>query len=804
VSGRIGDEQGESLDGRDRRRSRLEFDDLLEHVASFAVTEPGATRTRELAPLCDLDDLSRETQAVREVCTLVDTDGRLLPGGLPDPRPSLAGLTVVGTALAPKKARDLAAVLVAAAELRERLLAADAESHPQLHAYGLSLPNLSQEAREILRCVDSEGHIADDASPDLQRIRQARSRVGSRLTEMLTRMLRDPDAEDVIQDDFITQRNGRFVIPIRTDSPRPVSGIVHATSSSGATRFVEPLQSVELNNELVRLAEDEREEIERVLLGWSDMLRGCADSVELAVEAVGRLDSYQARAIFAREAGADLARLAEGGPLLLDDVRHPLLDLQLRESGSECVPLNLRLDPADQVLVLSGPNTGGKTVALKTVGLSVLMAQSAIPVPGGRVRLPVYGQVRADIGDHQSIQANLSTFSAHVRAVAGFLDEARPPALFLFDEIGTGTEPAEGAALARSILEDLRVPGATAVATTHQESLKAWALTTEGAAAAAMEFDTESFRPTYRILMGAAGVSAGLDIASRLGLPERVVARAREYLGSAGARTAAYLDRLQSLTAEAEQRRDDADREARDLEEERRRARSLAERAEQRRRREVRELFDAALADLRGWMKKELTALRDKRQRAAAERDMARLERRLRMERSRREAEIVPPGIDAEAGEPARPGQLQSGARVLVRSLAREGEVREVRGSTIEVRVGTMNVMADLEDLRVLPRGPAPEPPRRAAALRAEGRDDAPLELNLIGRRVDEALDELDRFLDAAVMAGHAEIRVIHGHGTGRLRRAVREFLREHRQVKSHRPGKAYEGGDGATMATLD
>ncbi|HKQ62722.1 MAG TPA: hypothetical protein VJS92_15635, partial [Candidatus Polarisedimenticolaceae bacterium] len=441
---------------------------------------------------------------------------------------------------------------------------------PQLRELGRGLADLGTEARPVLRHVDAEGRLGDEASPELRRLRQAQARTGERLRRLLERLIHEPGAEVVIRDEFVTQRNGRFVVPVRSDAPRPLRGIVHGSSSSGATRFVEPLETVELNNELVQLAELEQQEQERVLFAWSDAFRRRRDEVLATVEALARVDALQARALFADETEAIVPELAEDGDLVLERARHPLLDRRLRAAGGRCEPLTLRLAPFDRVLVISGPNAGGKTVALKTVGLAVLMAQSGIPVPATAARLPVYRQVRADIGDHQSIQADLSTFSAHIGAVAGFLRDSAPPALLLFDEIGTGTEPGEGAALAHAILESLQSPGITAVATTHQAPLKVWATTDRRAVSAALEFDTATLRPTYRLLQDAAGVSAGLEIAQRLGLDPRVVARARERLGPDARRSEQQLERLHELTTEAELRRDELERQVAELERQRR------------------------------------------------------------------------------------------------------------------------------------------------------------------------------------------------------------------------------------------
>jgi DNA mismatch repair protein MutS2 len=800
----------------DSRRA-LEFDELLDWLAGYARTGPGADHVRALQPSAAVDRIRAEQDAVAETRRCLVEQGRLVDRALADPGRALEQLRIEGVRLDPETLRDLAGFLLAVSRLRSALFTLEADTHPHLRRLGAALPDLGDEAEEILHCIEPDGRLSDDASPELRRIRRASASLGARLQQMLESYFRDPDSASMFQDQFITQRNGRFVIPVRTDSHRPLKGIVHASSSSGATQFVEPMETVELNNDLVRLHEQEQEEQERILLGWSEALRERHEEVARAVEGYATMDSLQARALFAEGCAATRPAVEEGCRLDLLRMRHPLLQRRLAEQGAGCVPLDLSLDPSDQVLVISGPNTGGKTVAIKSLGLAVLMAQSGIPVPGERVRLPLYRQLRADIGDHQSIEADLSTYSAHIRAVVAYLADAAAPALFLFDEIGGGTEPVEGAALAQSVLDALRRPGMTTVATTHQGALKAWAFTTEGAASAAMEFDTETLRPTFRILMGAAGVSAGLEIAERLGLDPRIVADARGRLGEGNRRSEDYLHRLRDLTAEAERLRDAAARREAELIEERRRLDARAGEERQKRRRGAEQALDRVIGEFRERARKDLSEIRDRRERKRAERETARLHQRMRLERERRLDEVAPGDAAGDDDGWRRPGKLSPGMEVYVHSLARQGRVERVRGDEVEVLLGRVPFTVKSSDLRVR-RGAGPATPgsRREGAVRARvtssgspgGAGDpdgggAPRELKLIGMTVDEALPVLDKFLDAAALAGHQELRVIHGHGTGRLRAAVREFLRDHPLVAGQRPGRPAEGSDGATVVTM-
>jgi DNA mismatch repair protein MutS2 len=790
-------------------RRALEFDELLEWVASFARTAPGAACVRARAPLVDPAAVAEELEAVEETRRFLAARGALVPPRLPDPGPLVGALEVEGLRLAPAAQRELARIAAVAHELASRLGSAEAAGFARLRAVGAGLADLRREARAVLDGTDPEGGVLDAASPELGRIRSAARRVTERLRRMLERMVHDPAAGTVIRDEFVTQRNGRFVIPVRADAPRAVRGIVHASSSSGATRFVEPLESVELNNEIVRLAEQEQEELERVLAAWSGAFRARLAELRATVEALSRFDDLQARALYAEASGSSAPRVAAGGPLALVGVRHPLLDRHLRESGARCVPFDLRLDPADRVLVLSGPNTGGKTVVLKTLGLSVLAAQAGIPVPAVEARLPLYRQVRADIGDHQSIHADLSTFSAHVSALAGTLAGPAAPALFLFDEIGTGTEPAEGAALARSILESLLGRGITAVATTHHGALKAWAISTPGAVSAAMEFDTATLRPTYRVLEDTAGTSAGLVIAERLGLDPALVERARGYLSPESREGERYLGRLRELVLARESEHAALARERQELAAERASFRAQSEREARELRERASSGLASALDELRRAGRRELAQLAEESARASAERRWSRAVERLGRTHAPA-AQVAAPARatpEAEAGSPL-PADPEPGLRVLVRSLGQAGEVVGRRGALVEVRLGGMTIGVAPEDLRSV----APEPrATRTPVVRAgrvrSGSDlegpAAPRELLLLGRTVDDALAEIDRFLDGAALCGHDEVRIVHGHGTGRLRAAVRRFLADHVHVAGLRPGRPEEGGDGATVVTL-
>ncbi len=785
------------LDAASRRA--LEFDALLDAVAGEARTSAGAEIVRRLAPFACLQDLRREGGRVAEARHHLVREGALVPGGLADTRASLRRLSVDDARLTALELREIALSLDVVVRIRGAL--ARGPGDRLLCEHLDPVPDFTAEIAPILGAVEPDGRIGDAASPRLAELRGRRLRLAGRLRRKLEALLRDPQTVGAIRDDFVTQRNGRYVIPVRTDAAQPVRGIVHALSSSGATRFIEPLDSVELNNDLVQLAEQEKEEQERLLLHWSNSLRERLDAVSDALRRLAELDAIQARASWGERVGAVTAHVEAAGALRLIGLRHPLLERHLEESGGSCVPLDLQLDPADRVLVVSGPNTGGKTVALKSIGLAALMAQSGIPVPAKEARLPLYEQVRADIGDPQSIEADLSTFSGHLTAICGILSRRRSPALLLFDEIGTGTDPAEGGALAQAVLEKLAGPGVTVVATTHQNTLKHWAFADTDATSAAMEFDDQTLRPTYRVLPGVVGPSAALDIAARCGLPSALIARARELLGEDAGRAEAFMNRLRDELSAVEGERRERERQhrtwqaERSADEERRRKQELGERTKT-----VRAL-DREIVEFRKQVRRALASVREPAERRRAEKAAHTAEQRLKAQRERVAAE----GGNDAAENWACPEHIRSGMTVHVLSMGKLATVQSSAGDRIEVRLGRMTMSVDRADLRLPPHDPQPVPdvakrPRRSARDLGSG---PPRELKLVGQRVEAALHALDRCLDRAVLDAVGEIRVIHGHGTGRLRRAIREYLRTHSAVAQFRRGGDSEGGDGATIVSL-
>jgi DNA mismatch repair protein MutS2 len=774
----------------------LEFDGVRSLLAARARTPMGRARAMDLVPSPDPDEVAHRNALLGERIAL-DADGRAFALRLEeDPAPALASLGPEGAVL---EAADLRALLSLAVAARAAALSlrAVAESAPCTARLAAGIGDLGPLLAAAQGVFAPDGGIEDGASPRLAALRRQAQTTSERLRRRLEALVSDPESAGFLQDEFVTLRGNRFVVPVRADSRAALKGIVHGASTSGQTLFVEPLETVELNNTLVRVREEEAAEIRRILASLSAAASRQRHDLEQAADILGRIDLAGAAARLGADFGMAPALPSDDGRLVLEDTRHLLLEDRLRAAGTSAVPLTVRLGEGDRVLVISGPNTGGKTVALKSIGLAALMHQAGLPVPAAESVLPVFRQVLADIGDHQSIAENLSTFSSHVLALVRMTRRVDAPALVLLDELGAGTDPEEGGALGVAVVEHFRTAGARVILTTHHNRLKAYAAATPGVLNASVEFDETRLAPTYRLLVGSAGRSGGLDIAERLGLPRALVEDARGRL-SEGARLAErYAARLAAEVASAEQDRraaaEDRVRARQEMEEagrERERLEAEAAREIGRRLGAAETRFESTLA---GAMS-ELKALSEAAKRRAETRARAEVARTLRAAA----AEIAEPRPSGEITPSLAPGV---GDTVLVRSLRRSGVVERIGpAGTLTVDLGGIHMEVRSADVEAVPPGRATPPARRATP---EADEPVEEELRLLGLTVEEALDRLDCHLDRAVIAGWDRVRVVHGHGTGRLKRAVRDALKRHPAVETFRPGEKGEGGDGATVVRI-
>jgi DNA mismatch repair protein MutS2 len=788
----------------------LELPKVLTQLAAHADFTAAKPLALDLHPATDLEMARRRVAVTTEARRLLRDHSEISARGAHDVRRAVQG-AARGVGLDPAELLDVQSTLIAGRRLRRAIEKVEADfpllaetAHQMGDAHGL--------IRAISLTVDESGEVLDSASAELERIRKESRIAHERLNEKLTRMIGDPAVARMLQEPIITQREGRFVVPLRAEFKGQLKAVVHDQSTSGATLFVEPLPAVDLNNQMRELELAERDEVRRVLAELSSFIGKQAEEIIGTVEGLAHLDLAFAMARYGEELDAHPPELVAFNPregsthpgsrVCLLGARHPLLE------PASVVPIDLCLDDGTFALVITGPNTGGKTVALKTVGLLVLMAQCGLHIPAeAGSQLSVFDGVFADIGDEQSIEQSLSTFSAHIDNIIRILKAASYRSLVLLDELGAGTDPGEGSALARAILQSLVDAHITTLVASHYPELKAYAHLTPGVRNASVEFDLETLSPTYRLTIGLPGRSNALSIAEQLGLDPRVIREARDLISPEEASAQGLLDEIQ--------RQHDAARRAKqEMEAARAAAVELEGELEDRLESiddERRDILTSAREEMGAEaeaLREELTALRRRLKRAGE--PLAAVEA-LEKELERIESQVSETFEAAPAEDLVPVGSLSPGDRVRLRNLGLEGEITEVGDQEVEVQVGRLRLRAGLGDL-ARPTGEEQGADReRPARMRAGipgaggGRETGapPVELDLRGMRVEEALPVLERRLDAAFLAGMPYIRVIHGKGTGALREAVREALSRSPYVASARPGKPGEGGNGVTVVDL-
>jgi DNA mismatch repair protein MutS2 len=877
----------------------LEFPSLRALVERQAQTESARAAIQQLEPLDDLNRLQTDLKQLREMIELRRRGTRVSFDGVADVTEPLSRLRIEGTALQSHALLDIARLCVRALEARSAILA-EREVLPALFEIVASLPaELGKLAAQITQKILPSGELDDRASPQLATIRRELATARSRITRSLESLMRR--SSEAIQEELVTVRNDRFVIPVRSDHQARIKGVAHGSSSSGATVFIEPLETIEANNELQNLREAELREIAEILFALSEALRRELPAIEAAAAATSQLDLINAKTAFGEsfdcvvpevsEAGAEasgsmlnpskrdqpVATAPGSEPALeLINARHPLLEESLRASAKAVVPVSFQLDGDHPVMVISGANAGGKTVVLKTAGLLSLMALSGLPVPAKAARVPFFRSVLADIGDHQSLAANLSTFTAHVANIAKMIDACVTPALVLLDEVGTGTDPEEGSAFGVAVVDHFKRHGAQVMATTHYAGLKMYAANEGEVLNASVEFDEKTLRPTYRLLVGLAGSSSGLEIARRFGIPDGVIETAAQQVSQSSREASSYLRRLKNEAEEAEAR-------ATALQEERAAtAEKFAALDQQFQTREAgrRKEFEAALkqtiTDFEKLSRELLTRIEDRSVRAKVEREAevravelkraaqraaqamsqaARSETRLtkspgqeaglppqlRGVRVVRDGRVISDGRDTKGTQAAvdrypdalraesdfaadEQRDLRVGDRVRLRSLGSIGLIDRIKGDEAELRIGTLHMREKISNLELISNTAVTEATdangakktsledlrkRRATtelhlqAREADSKFKSSSELNLIGKTTDVAADLVDKFLDEAFLSGQREVRIIHGHGTGALRRSVAELLSDHPHVARYSSAPQDQGGTGAVIVEL-
>jgi len=870
----------------------LEFNSLRELLQGWAQTKMGWARIDALEPIDELKQLQRVLRATADCIELRRRGGRLSFDGIADPADSISRLRIEGTALDPLAILDLARLCEAAMGARTAILA-EREACPTLFEIVGALPaDLKNLVARLRKKILPSGELDDRASPELARIRRELASARSRITRALESLMRR--SSEAIQEELVTVRNDRFVIPVRADHQARIKGVAHGSSSSGATIFVEPLETIDGNNELQTLREAEQREIAEILFALSEELRRELPAIELAAAAVAELDFISAKAAFAEKFSCVVPEVGASATLEFIDARHPLLEETLRGAGGTVVPVSFKLDDENTTMVISGANAGGKTVVLKTAGLLSLMALSGLPVPAKHARVPFYRSVLADIGDHQSLAANLSTFTSHVANIGSMIESCETPALILLDEVGTGTDPEEGSALGVAVVDHFKQRGGHVLATTHYAGLKIYAANESGVLNASVEFDEKTLRPTYRLLVGIAGSSSGLEIAQRFGIPAAVIARATEQVKGSSRASIEYLRRIKSEAEQAEALRKALDEERAAVAEKFAAIDEQAAKQEAARQAELERELSRAVKEFEEHSHELVAKIEDRASRLKLDREAARRTAELKREaqltvqavrktgraarasssqgregglsplrgvRVIRDGQVVsdlPGGPDKTKPVPERVARsarqdirgpqrdLKIGDRVRLLSFGSVGIVNHIREDEAEVRVGSLRMREKLENLelvyevstaRASGRGSSPtwgpqtgspagvgavrdgsESTKTREALRRRAQttelhlhsDDqrhsdsgAQTELKLIGKKTDEAVELTDKFLDEAFLNGATEVRIIHGHGTGALRRAITELLEGHPHVARFAAAPQDQGGAGATVVEL-
>ncbi len=854
----------------------LEFDQLRALVSRGAQTSMGRTRVDALVPLDALEDLQKALAASAECVQLRKRGATWSFSELKDPAEAIARLRVEGTSLEPVTILELARLCEQAMSARAAILA-EREESPVLAEIVAPIPReLNSITARVANKILPSGDLDDRASPELARIRHEITKLRSSITRSLENLMRR--SEEAVQDELVTIRNDRFVIPIKADHRGHIKGVAHGFSSSGATAFVEPLETIDANNELQSLRETEEREIYRILFALTEELRLQLAGIEMAAGAIAELDFIYAKAVFHQNFNCVIPEVAQtsvcephssrdpfnsfrppqtkvSSTFEFLEARHPLLEENLRASGGAVIPVSFSLDDKHDSMIISGANAGGKTVVLKTAGLLSLMALSGLPVPARRAQVPFFASVLADIGDHQSLAANLSTFTSHVANISTMIELCHAQALVLLDEVGTGTDPEEGSALGVAVVDHFReICSAFVMATTHYSGLKIYAANEDGVLNASVEFDEKTLRPTYRLLVGVAGSSSGLEIARRFGISGEIIGAASANVNDSSRQATEYLRRIKRESEQAATLRQALEEERAAVAEKFASLEKEQEKKERQRQASFQAALEKIVLDFERRSRELLASVQDRSERLKLERETQRRVAELKREAQRaastsrgREAGAAPTSTSSRPVRVMREGQIVAGSqatgaslklsgpnlsesedasyvavpardiavgdRVRLRSFGSVGIVDNVKGDEVEVRVKSLRLREKLENLELVEETtPVKREAGRFSKLRPTGNTALQLsssddigrsELNVIGQRADEAVDAVDKFLDAASLGGLSQLRIVHGHGTGALRRAIAELLKDHPHVARFAAAPQDQGGSGATVVEL-
>jgi DNA mismatch repair protein MutS2 len=770
----------------------LEFEWIQRYLASHCESPLGHTLALELLPSFEADEVSARLELTRETMRWAGQEAIPSLAPIKDVRiPAIAASK--GRTLDPEVLFQIGEALATMRKVKAAIKSKQ-EDLPKLFELCNALVENQKTEDAVLRSVDSSGEVLDTASTALASLRKTKRNAAKRLTDRIQGYTTGPTRE-YLSDPIVTQRSGRYVVPVKSEHRGKIRGIVHDTSSSGQTLFVEPQDVLEIGNALREAEVAETAEIERILVSLSSRVGEQGEEISKAVERTGELDLLFAKVRYADQSEAEIAKPAVAGRIRIERGRHPLLDKAI------AVPLTLEINDESSGLLITGPNTGGKTVSLKTVGLYILMNQCGMAVPAFRCEIGFFPQVWADIGDEQSLQQSLSTFSGHVKNIAAALQNLKPGAIMLLDEVGAGTDPAEGAALARAILTEIHRRGARVMASTHYGELKIFASETPGFINCSMEFDLKSLSPTYNLLIGTPGSSHALKIAERYGMPKSVIERAKDDQGVQAASISKMLEDLENAQRRAQKAQSEADRLANKLREVEQAAEDKLYEAEEIRRNARQRLTDKVDEEMRQ-VRLEVQDLLTKLKKGG-QTDSGQVREKLQ-NLSQRGQKVADKFRPETPPKPKQTAEIVRGSNVRVRGYSQIGVVLEhPKDGKAMIQVGAMKITVKLLDLELEQKAPEKAKLVARKSLQLEKASTITNEIDLRGVRAEEAAESLDRYLDELVLAGAGQVRILHGKGEGILRKVTREVAASHRSVKSFRDGEATEGGQGVTVILL-
>ena len=782
----------------------LEYEKIIEHLVSFAGSVPGKELCQKLLPSADIEEIRTMQQETSLALSMIFQKGSASFSGITDIRGSLKRLEV-GSILNPKEILQICRLLEVCNRVKAYSRKANTEEEPNaLDIMFDDLQPLTPVASEIRRCILSEDEISDDASSTLKSIRRSMGQINDKVHAQLASMVNGSD-RTYLQDAVVTMRNGRYCLPVKSEYRGQIPGMIHDQSSTGSTIFVEPMAVMQLNNQLRELEIQEEKEIEVILANLSSLAAEYSEILDTDLMLLTKLDFIFARAQLSKSYNGSEPIFNEHGIVNIKQGRHPLLDKK------SVVPIDIRIGKDFELLIITGPNTGGKTVSLKTVGLFTLMGQAGLHIPAfDKSELAVFTEVFADIGDEQSIEQSLSTFSAHMTNIVSILEKADEHSLVLFDELCSGTDPTEGAALAISILSSLHRRGIRVLATTHYSELKVFALTTAGVENGCCEFNVETLRPTYRLLIGVPGKSNAFAISSKLGLSDDIIEEAKTHLSDQDEDFESLISDLETGRKDLERQQEEAQRYKEEVEVLKKRLEQKQESMDASRERILREANEKAHAILREAKEYADTTIKNFNKFGKEGIDS----RAMEQERSRLREKMNSVEKDmtlktkSRSSKALRPQDIHLGDSVRVLSMNLKGTVSSLPNTKgdLVVQMGILRSQVNINDIELIQDATISTPNKGRTGtgqIRMSKSSSVGMEINLLGKTVDEALAELDKYLDDAYLSHMPSVRVVHGKGTGALRKAIHNYLRKQKHVASYRLGEFGEGDAGVTVVTF-